>query len=258
MRPPTDHVWTVRHARPLSAACLCVLAAALAGCGGSSSTSHTASQPSNATTQTARPTPAQSNPDAGGATAATGNSSRHAITGKSRTIAAAPAAAPSQSGAASGGIGRTQAHDRTAIHTGSAHVQTARPTPATSKDDNSTAAVGPPDPCKLVSLSEAQAITGGAVTSRIEAPLGPTCIYKQSGSHAATITLAVESMNFSAATQHLEKRRPLVVRSRQAYCGQLGSQLLVVRLGGTQLLNITAPCGIAQRFAALALSHLSA
>jgi len=241
MRASTEHVRIVPRTRIASVVSLCALAAALAGCGGSSSTPSTrsASHSTTVTAETARPTPAQSNPDVGGATV---QHSHAAGTGGTR---AAHGSAPALN------------TDRTAVHTGPVRVQKARPTPQTTSDEKSTSAATQPNPCQLVSLPQAQTITGGAVTSRIEAPLGPTCIYKRSGSGPG-ITLAIESMSFAQATRHMEKRQAIVIHSRQAYCGHLGSQLLVVRLGRTQLLNVTAPCGIAQRFAALALSRLTA
>jgi hypothetical protein len=255
MRLSTDPARARHTTRMLGAAALCALGVGLAGCGGSSTRS-TAGQASQTTTQAARVTPAQSNADTGGAVVqtrhrATSSTHRHGATA-SQEAAAGPAASQTKTKA------QSRTHDATAVHTGAPPVQTARSTPASNDDNQSTGASGPPNPCRLVSLSQAQAITGGAVTSRIEAPLGPTCIYKSNGSHAGVITLAVESMSFSAATRHMTKRQSVVIHSRQAYCGRLGSQLLVVRLGGTQLLNVTAPCGIAQRFATLALSRLSA
>jgi hypothetical protein len=48
------------------------------------------------------------------------------------------------------------------------------------------------------------------------------------------------------------------VGARKAYCGSLGSQMLYVPLTGGRVLHVTASCAVAQRFAALALSHLAA
>jgi hypothetical protein len=108
-----------------------------------------------------------------------------------------------------------------------------------------------------VSLSEAQAITGGAITGRIDAPLGPTCIYKVGGSKG-DITLAVESMSYATVTQQMTHKNSLLVQGRHAYCGRLGAQMLFVPLTGGRVLNVTAPCAIAQRFARTALSRLAA
>src|SRR5205823_14122679 len=75
-------------------------------------------------------------------------------------------------------------------------VVNARPTPATSRDDTTrTALANSSNPCTLVSLAEAPSFTGGAIAGRVEAPLGPTCIYARKGS-APRFPLAIESVNF--------------------------------------------------------------
>jgi hypothetical protein len=108
-----------------------------------------------------------------------------------------------------------------------------------------------------VSLPEAATITGGAITKLIEAPLGPTCIYSGQGSSAG-VTLALETESFSQATSHMTARKHVVVSGHRSVCGRLGRQMLFVPLGRYQLLNVAAPCGIAQRFAAVAVGRLSA
>ena len=138
-----------------------------------------------------------------------------------------------------------------------AKVVPARQTPGSSNDEESNTGAKPLNPCKLVSLSEAQAISGGAITKLNEAPLGPTCIYSGTG-RAAAVTLAVESESFSQVTRPMTARKRVVISGHRSLCGRLGTQMLLVPLGRYQLLNVTAPCGIAQRFAALAVSRLSA
>src|SRR5262249_1645789 len=114
----------------------------LAGCGGSSS--------SSTTTQQAR---TQSAPDVAKGHARSAIQGEIAATG-STGHSTKPDAAPKHAVAAGGGgtqVGPTQA------------VQKARPTPATSNDDLNSSGTPKFNPCKLVSLSEAQTITGGAV-----------------------------------------------------------------------------------------------
>jgi hypothetical protein len=212
-----------------------VLAAVLlAACGGSSS-------PQQGKTQTARPTSAQSGADVG--TAQAQSKAPHHSGGTS--------SASSPSGAIVGGPSQ------------GSKVVKAHPTPATSSDDTSsedttrTALANTFNPCTLVSLAEAQSITGGAVAGRVEAPLGPTCIYARKGS-SQRITLAVESTNFGQVTRQLAKRRAVVVNGRNGYCGRLGSQMLFVQLPANRTLHIVAPCAVAQRFAAAALNRLTA
>jgi hypothetical protein len=140
---------------------------------------------------------------------------------------------------------------------GTQAAEKARATPATARDDQHRASAALFNPCKLVSLSEAQAITAGAVTSRIEAPLGPTCIYRSAASKAE-ITVAVESISLSQVSRQMGKRKPLSVGTRNGYCGRLGTQMLFVPLTTGRVLHITAPCAIAQQFAARALPRLAA
>jgi hypothetical protein len=108
-----------------------------------------------------------------------------------------------------------------------------------------------------VSLGEAQSITGGAIGRRVEAPLGPTCIYIRKGS-PQRITLAIESLNFGQVIRQLAKRQAVVVNGRNGYCGRLGTQMLFVQLPANRTLHIVAPCGVARRFAATALNRLAA
>lgn len=191
----------------------------LAGCGSSAT-----NRPAAASTVTAHQTPLMSNPDAGGARQQ----------GNPATVLA----------------------DKSRVAT--AKVAKARQTPSTSNDEYSTTGAKPANPCALVSLSEAQNITGGAITKMIEAPLGPTCIYSGGTRRAARVTLAVETESLSQVTRHMRPRKHLVINGHRSLCGRLGAQMLFVPLDRYQLLHVTAPCGIAQRFAAVAVSRLSA
>lgn len=134
-----------------------------------------------------------------------------------------------------------------------------RATPSTSKDDltgGHSSSTGL-NPCKLVTLSEAQAITGGAVTSQLEAPLGPTCIYRGASS-LREITLTIESMSSSQLSRHMLKPQQVTVGGHHGYCGRLGSQMLFLPVGANHVLQVNAPCSIAQQFAARALTRTSA
>lgn len=208
-----------------------IAGAVLAGCGSSSP-----SQPAPTKTLPARQTPRMSNPDTGGA----------------QQQGATPAAA----------LGQLPSDGTHAAGSGKARVTTtkvakARPTPSTSNDEHSTTAAKAVNPCKLVRLPEAQAITGGAITQMTEAPLGPTCIYR-GGSHAAGITLAIENESFGQVSRQMRGRSNVVISGHQSVCGRLGRQMLFVPLSPHQLLNVTAPCGIAKRFATLAVARLVA
>jgi hypothetical protein len=223
--------------RLIASVCGCFAAIVVVGCGGSSSSNVPAQK---APTQQARPTPGQSNADVGDAK---------------------PQQTHGQS--AQGGSTRNRTHsskppsDAAVTSPQPARPHRARPTPSTSNDGVSPTAPKRLNPCTLVSTSEAQAITGETITGRAEAPLGPTCIYKVRGA-ASEITLAVESGGLSQARHHMTEPSRVAVRGRQGYCGKLGTETLLVPLGSGRLLNVTAPCSVAQRFAALALGRLQA
>jgi hypothetical protein len=136
-------------------------------------------------------------------------------------------------------------------------AQKARPQPGTTNDGHGNAGPKLLHPCSLVSISQADAITGGAVIGRVEATLGPTCIYRL-GSGQSDVTLAIESMSFSQVARQMKKRSSVVVGGRRGYCGTLGTQMLFLPLPRGRILNVTAPCAQAQRFAAAALIHSAA
>ena len=207
-----------------------VCAAAVAACGGSSSSPKTTTDPV---------------------------SSSHPNTGATVTIAA-------KSGTSGGSLSKHPAPttkrtngNRSQPTSGGGSIAHKSGPVGGRKSDEGAPAPPEPNPCRLVNLAEAQSITGGLVAGRLEAPLGPTCIYRLTHSKAA-ITLAVESMKFSQITHQMSARTPVTVGGRRAYCGKLGAQMLFVPLANGKLLNVTAPCSIAQQFAARALSRLAA
>jgi hypothetical protein len=244
--------------------CAALGAAALTGCGGSGQTNaaHATTQapsrvgPTSAVSSSASSvskhvngaratkTPAASDPDIGGATPQTRHASRgsHRTTGGSHTDAAAS-------------VGSGVARSTSRVVKSGGH-QKARLV-ATINDDNTGATNHGLNPCSLVTLPQAQAFTGTAISSRFEAPQGPTCIY-QPAKAKDEITLAVESISSGQVTNHLSQRQKLTVAGRTAYCGKLGRQLLVVPLSGGQLLSVSAPCAVARQFAEAALGRLAA
>jgi hypothetical protein len=226
---------------------LALAASALAGCGGSAA--HNVSAATASSTRHAQPalrTPAPSDADVGSApaqlAASTGaGGARHA--GRTRR-----GAVSSTSGATS----RPAVDPVTRAH----HVQRARSTPSQSNDDRNVNAHGV-DPCTLVTVSQARSITAGAIEGTVEAPLGPTCIYRTSAPRTE-ITMTVESLKLAQVTHQLSKATHITVKDHPGYCGRLGSQMLFVPLTNGQVLNVVAPCSVARQFAALALSRLAA
>lgn len=114
-----------------------------------------------------------------------------------------------------------------------------------------------PNPCQLVGLSQARAISHRAIVTSTEVPLGPTCVYRLSNSRRQ-FTLTVERLKFSQVTGLMKQRRRLTIHHALAYCGRLGQPMLFARLSGGLVLNVTAPCSMAEQFAALALIRLRA
>jgi hypothetical protein len=267
--------------RKLTAALLSVCAVlgavVLTGCGGSGQTSrsHATAQapsrvgptsssavPSHETGARATKTPAASSPDVGSAAAQGrhGPRSSHRATGAARTNVATGRSHPD---AATGGshtdaaasAGSGVARSTTRVMKSGEH-QKARLV-SDINDDSTGTATHRLNPCSLVSLPQARTFTGTAISSRFEAPQGPTCIYRPTKAKDE-VTLAVESIGSGDVTNHLSQRQKLTVAGRTAYCGKLGRQLLVVPLPGGQLLSVSASCSVARRFAEAALVRLAA
>jgi hypothetical protein len=116
-------------------------------------------------------------------------------------------------------------------------------------------ASGQRDPCTLVSRAEAQSILGRPLATPVEAPLGPTCIYRPVGAKNL-ITLTVGSVDFARIRAQTRNRRRLDVGGRTAYCGDYGQPTTFVALASGGTLTITAPCAIGIRFATKAVPRL--
>jgi hypothetical protein len=110
-------------------------------------------------------------------------------------------------------------------------------------------------PCNLVTEPEARAIIGAPIQAPLEAPQGPTCIYRtQRGNEL--IALAVQATKFSDLRRRIRNERSVSVAGREAVCGKLGQPMLYVPLAGGKVLSITAKCDVATRFASKALPRL--
>jgi len=120
----------------------------------------------------------------------------------------------------------------------------------------SSGASGPQNPCTLVTKDEAQAIFGKAIVDPIEAPQGPTCIYKTADS-STFLTLGTETASFDQLKAQITAINPVTSLGRPAYCGSYGSAMLFVPLSATSLFVVSAPCSIATAFAAKALPRLA-
>lgn len=110
-------------------------------------------------------------------------------------------------------------------------------------------------PCSLVSRSRAQAILGVRVQTPLEAPQGPTCLYRTTRTRGM-ITIAVQRQKYARLAKRLVNRKSIDVGGRAAVCGNLGRPTVLVSLGGGRVLNVNGPCTFGKRFAAEAVQHL--
>ena len=110
-------------------------------------------------------------------------------------------------------------------------------------------------PCNLVSERQAAAIVGAPIEQPLEAPQGPTCIYR-SRDGKSFVTVGVQQVGFDTLMRRLRQREKVDVGSRAAYCGNHGQPMLYLPLRGGEVLSIAGECGVARRFAAKALPQL--
>ena len=111
-------------------------------------------------------------------------------------------------------------------------------------------------PCNLVTKAQAQAIVGAPIHDPLEAPKGPTCIYRtQDGKRF--ITVAVQSLDFAALKRRIHKREQVSVSHASAFCGVLGAPVVYVSLPNHRVLSVAAPCKVGRLFATTALGRLA-
>jgi hypothetical protein len=110
-------------------------------------------------------------------------------------------------------------------------------------------------PCNLVSPTQARAILGGAIQAPVEAPQGPTCIYRTK-TNSRFVTVAVQSLNLSLVKRQLKGRERVSLPGRTAYCGTYGQEMLYAGLSGGRVLAIGGRCSLAREFAATAVKRL--
>jgi hypothetical protein len=111
-------------------------------------------------------------------------------------------------------------------------------------------------PCNLVSRAQASSILSGPVMAPVEAPQGPTCIYR-SRSGKAFITLAVLKMDLGRLKRQMHKPHAVGVAHRSGFCGTYGQPMLYVGLPHNRVLSIAAPCRVAKQFATRAVARLT-
>jgi hypothetical protein len=112
-------------------------------------------------------------------------------------------------------------------------------------------------PCDLVSSARARAIVGAPLGTPVEAPQGPTCIYRTRDGDGF-VTVSVQAQRFQRLRRQLRRAERVDVTGRTGYCGKLGQEVLFVPVAEGRVLSIAAPCRIARRFAAAAVPRLVA
>jgi hypothetical protein len=110
-------------------------------------------------------------------------------------------------------------------------------------------------PCNLVTQKQAAAIVGGPMRAPVEAPQGPTCIYRSQDGNRF-ITVALQNVEFDKIKRQIRRPSRISVSSRTAYCGSYGQPMLYVPLPRGQVLSIAGPCAVAKKFAVKALPQL--
>ncbi len=110
-------------------------------------------------------------------------------------------------------------------------------------------------PCNLVSERQAAAIVGAPIEQPLEAPQGPTCIYR-SRDGTSFVTVGVQQVSLDSLKGRMRQRERVDIGSRTAYCGNHGQPMLYLPLGPGEVLSIAGKCGVARRFAAEALPRL--
>jgi hypothetical protein len=110
-------------------------------------------------------------------------------------------------------------------------------------------------PC-VVTRGQARVILGAPVLELIEAPQGPTCIYRPA-SGKGFVTIAVQRLRFDRLKREIGQPRRYTVAGRTAYCGgHRGQSVLYMQLARGRVLSVTAPCDLARRFAVRAAPRL--
>jgi hypothetical protein len=112
-------------------------------------------------------------------------------------------------------------------------------------------------PCNLVTPAQARSIVGAPILAPVEAPQGPTCIYRTRNGKSF-VSVAVQTVDFDKLKPRLRPRQRIAVTGRTAYCGTYGQPMLYVPLSGGRVLSVAAHCAIAKQFAIAAVRQLPA
>ncbi len=109
-------------------------------------------------------------------------------------------------------------------------------------------------PCGLLTTAEAASVLGGKVEAPVEAPQGPTCIYRTKSGETATI--AIQSVTPAGLKRQVKRAERVDVSGRRAYCATGTQHVLYLPVTDDRVLSISAPCDIARRLAVNAVPRL--
>jgi hypothetical protein len=249
--PPTNRPWPRPVPWLAGSAAVSLAVLALAGCGGSSSSTTSGSASPSTTVAEAAVTTSAAQAKAPAAHAA------HKARQRARTVHARSASTAHPTVAHSGAapkISKGNPVHTVAPGTGGNTVNDDHPAQKASKADAGSVPSAAANPC-VVTQAQASAFTGKNVAAPKVAPLGPTCLYAVPG-RKTEITLAVQMAAFSKLRPHIQNLSKFRIDGRTAYCGVYGTPITYVPLGQGRLLSISAPCGVGRKFAAAALPTL--
>jgi hypothetical protein len=235
VRPPATH----RAACLSACGVLLLLALLLAGCGGSTQPTHHVT--TTAAQQLVAPTP----------TPTASARAKHLAAASPLRSSVRPVVHRPVPRTGAGASARAVVH-RPVPGTGAGAVNNGNRSAADSPKRRFAAAS---NPCGLVARSEVQAILGGPIAAPVEAPQGPTCIYRPIGDKRV-ITLSVQSLEFAKLKAQIHDLRPVTVHGRTGYCGSYGQPTVFVPLSSGRVLDVTASCSIATRIASAAVTRL--
>ena len=225
-------------------------ALALAGCGGSSPQQASVASSSGSAAAPAASAQASAGQSSSSVIAGTSGSKSKSSDSSGTSGSAAAGSGAGTSGSQAKGSGKNQLRAIDVVSKPSSHKARGGP------DEPQVPAITAPNPCRLVSRTEASTILGATVV-QTEAPLGPTCIMKV-GQQKQVVTLAVEAVSVKTQLKNMHEVETATVGGHQTYCGKLGSPQLYLRLSGGKAIAVSAPCAAARALAATALSHLKA
>lgn len=114
-------------------------------------------------------------------------------------------------------------------------------------------------PCTLVTADEAAAVFGESIRAPVEAPMGPTCLYR-TNAREDFVSVALPTIDGEHRQQMLHGLERVDVDGLKGYCGPAEHSNLLVPLTDDRVLTVNGGgggCEVAKAFALKALGHIS-